>query len=82
MKKIILLITIVIAGFTYSCKKDNPTPNKPCNCGLIQSDDVTDYSVVIENDCSNNNKKFYLQQGDWMSAYVGKHYCITNTTSW
>jgi hypothetical protein len=82
MKKIIILITIVTAGFTYSCKKEEPTPNKPCNCGLVQSDDVTDYSVVIENDCSGNNKKFYLQEGDWMNAHPGTNYCINNVTSW
>ena len=80
MKKIILALVLIV--ISYSCNKDNPQPNKPCNCGLIQSDDVTDYSVVIQNDCSGNNKKFFLQQGDWMSAYVGTHYCITNVTSW
>ena len=80
MKKIIILAGIV--GLGLSCNKDNIQPNKPCNCGLIQSDDVADYSVVIQNDCSGNNKKFYLQQGSWMTAYVGTHYCITNTISW
>jgi hypothetical protein len=81
MKKIIL-ITIVTAGFTYSCKKDNPTPSKPCNCGIIQSDNVSNYSVDIKNDCSSNVKTWTLSQSDWMTAYVGSHYCITNTTSW
>jgi hypothetical protein len=82
MKKIIILITIVTAGFTYSCKKNNPTPNKPCNCGIIQSDNVSNYSVDIKNDCSGNVKTWTLSQSDWMTAYVGTHYCITNTTSW
>jgi hypothetical protein len=82
MKKIILIITIVTAGFTYSCKKDNPTPSKPCNCGIIQSDNVSNYSVDIKNDCSGNVKTWTLSQSDWMTAYVGSHYCITNTTSW
>ena len=82
MKKIIILITIVTAGFTYSCKKDNPTPSKPCNCGIIQSDNVSNYSVDIKNDCSSNVKTWTLSQSDWMTAYVGSHYCITNTTSW
>ena len=80
MKKIIILVGIVTLGL--SCNKDNPQPNKPCNCGLIQSDDVTDYSVVIQNDCSGNNKKFYLQEGSWMNAHPGDNYCITNVTSW
>ena len=82
MKKIILIITIIITSFTYSCKKDNPTPSKPCNCGIIQSDNVSNYSVDIKNDCSGNVKTWTLSQSDWMTAYVGSHYCITNTTSW
>ena len=80
MKKIIMLVGIVTLGI--SCNKDNPQPNKVCNCGLVESDDVTNYSVVIKNSCSGNNKTFYLQEGDWMNAYVGSNYCITNVTSW
>lgn len=80
MKKTIILVAIIILGI--SCNKKNPQPAKVCNCGLVESDDVTDYSVVIKNSCSGNNKKFYLQEGDWMNAYVGSNYCITNVTSW
>jgi hypothetical protein len=80
MKKTIILVAIIILGI--SCNKNNPQPTKVCNCGLVESDDVTDYSVVIKNSCSGNNKKFYLQEGDWMNAYVGSNYCITNVTSW
>ena len=80
MKKLILAVSVVLS--TYGCNKDNPKPTKVCNCGLVQSDDVTDYSVVIKNSCSGNNKKFWLQQGDWMNAYVGSNCCITNVTSW
>ena len=80
MKKIIMLVGIVT--LSLSCNKDNPQPNKVCNCGLVESDDVTNYSVVIKNSCSGNNKTFYLQEGDWMNAYVGSNYCITNVTSW
>lgn len=67
-----------------SCKKEttSPTPQKPCNCGLIVSDDVTNYSVDIRNDCSGNVKTFYLTEGDWMNAHPGNNYCITNVTSW
>ncbi len=80
MKKIIFSISLLI--ISYGCDKDNPSPSKTCNCGLVQSDNVSEYSVTIQNSCSGNNKKFYLQQGDWMNAYVGSNYCITNTTSW
>ena len=77
MKKILILSTILFLG----CKKEVIEP-EVCNCGLVQSDNVQDYSVVIQNSCSGNNKTFYLQQGDWMNAHVGSTYCITNETSW
>lgn len=75
MKKtigILLLLTLL------SCEKEKVE----CNCGLVLSDNVNDYSVVIRNDCSKNEKKFYLQQGDWINAHVGSNYCITNVSSW
>lgn len=78
MRKITLIIALAMM---VSCKKDNPQPEQ-CNCGLAVSDNVSDYSVVIRNSCSGNEKKFYLQEGDWMNAYVGSDYCITNVTSW
>ena len=87
MRKIIT-IGFIIAGVIVSCKKEELTPTKPivaglkCNCGLVVSDNVEDYSVVIRNSCSNNEKKFTLQPGDWMNAYVGSNYCITNVNNW
>ena len=75
MKNIIIALALILS-FT-SCEKD-----EPCNCGLIISDEVSDYSVIIRNDCSGNEKKWVLSPGDWMTAYVGSDYCITNTDSW
>lgn len=85
MKKIIL---IAVTGMILTaCKKQSTTPtssqpNKPCNCGLVVSDNAADYSVIIRNDCSNNEKTFYLAQGDWMNAHPGSNYCITNSGQW
>lgn len=80
MRKVILIIAV---SMMISCEKDNKQPvQEQCNCGLVVSDEVSDYSVVIRNSCSGNEKKFYLQEGDWMNAYVGSDYCITNVTSW
>ena len=81
MRKIIA-IGFIIAGSIVSCQKEEITPNKVCNCGLVVSDNVEDYSVVIRNSCSGNQKKFILQPGDWMNAYVGSDYCITNINNW
>ena len=77
MKKVIYGLAIILS--IASCKKEDA---KVCNCGLVVSDDVTNYSVVIRNNCSNNQQTFTLQPGDWMNAYVGSNYCITNVSSW
>jgi hypothetical protein len=74
MKKLIVLVAIAIG--MASCTKEN------CNCGVIQSDNINDYSIVIKNSCSDNNKTFYLSEGDWMNAHPGDDYCITNVESW
>jgi len=84
MKKLVLVLGLVVS--TVSCTKEIVTPNNAqnqvCNCGLIVSDDVSDYSVTIRNSCSGNLKKFYLLEGDWIHAHPGNDYCITNVTSW
>lgn len=74
MKKLIVLVVLTLV--MLSCTKKN------CNCGVIQNDNVYDYSVVIRNSCSKNNKTFYLSEGDWMNAHPGDNYCITNVDSW
>jgi hypothetical protein len=76
-------IYFIAVMLLLSCEKDNKQLiQEQCNCGLVVSDEVSDYSVVIRNNCSGNEKKFYLQPGDWMNAYVGSDYCITNVKSW
>lgn len=74
MKKLIVLVSIAIG--LASCDKEN------CNCGVIQSDNATNYSVTIKNSCSGNVKTFYLSAADWMEAHPGNDYCITNVESW
>jgi len=78
MKKVIFCMAVATA-FLSSCKKEDVTP---CNCGTILSDNASNYSVDIKNDCSGNVKTWVLSPNDWMTAYVGTNYCITNTTSW
>ena len=80
MKTITLILAIV--ALISSCKKKDVKETSPCNCGIIQSDNAIDYSVVIKNECSNNNKTFTLSEGDWMNAHPGSRYCITNSGKW
>ena len=80
MKKIVMSIAIV--ALISSFKKKEVKETSPCNCGIVQSDNVMDYSVVIKNECTDNNKTFTLSSGDWMNAHVGSRYCITNSGKW
>lgn len=82
MKKTILAAGFLIVGTIIGCQKEEIKPNEVCNCGLVLSDNVQDYSVVIRNSCSGNEKKFYLTEGDWMNAHPGSDYCITNVKNW
>jgi hypothetical protein len=77
MKKLLLLLSLTI--LLFSCKGDE---DEDCNCGRILSDNVEDYSVVIRSDCSGNEKRFTLAPGDWINAFVGSDYCITNSEGW
>ena len=76
MKKIITIAAAI--AMLNSCKKDEST----CNCGKIIDDNAFTYSVTIRNSCTGNNKEFFLTRGDWMTAYVGSDYCITNSGKW
>ena len=80
MKKVIVGLAVMIAF--ASCGKEESILTPDCNCGLVVSDRVSDYSVVIRSDCSGNEKRFYLQQGDWINAHPGSDYCITNSSGW
>lgn len=79
MKKVLLVLGLGLGLATFSCQKEKSCAS---TCGLIVSDSAYDYSVVIRNNCSGNDKIFYLSEGDWMNAHPGSDYCITNTTSW
>ena len=70
---------LAVVALVSSCKKKE---EPPCNCGIVQSDNVQNYSVVIKNECTDNNKTFVLSQADWMNAHVGSRYCITNSGKW
>ena len=76
MKKLLLLSLLLTC--MLSCKKEQ----KDCNCGRVMSDDVTNYSVIVRNNCTDNEKTFTLQEGDWMNAYVGSDICLTNEPTW
>ena len=55
MKKLLLLSLLLTC--MLSCKKEQ----KDCNCGRVMSDDVTNYSVIVRNNCTDNEKSFILK---------------------
>jgi len=79
MKKLILIFCLLIG--ILACKKEE-IKKENCNCGRILSDDVTNYSIKVRNNCTGNEKTFILQEGDWMNAYVGSDICLTNEPTW
>ena len=80
MKKVSVLLVLALTLALTSCSKEELGAD--CSCGLIVSDDVNDYSVTIRNACSGNEKRWVLYPGDWMTAYVGSDFCITNAGRW
>jgi len=80
MKKTIIILSMFLAVTSCSKEEDLPEPTQTaqasCKCGKIISDDVSDYSIRVRNNCSQNVKKFILEQGDWMTAYVGTDICF------
>lgn len=78
MKKLALVLGIVLVGLFTGCSVED----QDCNCGLITSDRVQDYSIVVRSECTGNVKRFQLSEGDWFNAHVGTDFCITNSTGW
>jgi hypothetical protein len=76
MKKVLVLLLLAMTLWSCSIVEGS------CNCGLVTSDDIQDYSVTIRNNCSNNTRRFTLSPGDWMNAFVGEQFCITNVGEW
>jgi len=76
----VTLILGTVAGGMMSCESE--FINGDCNCGRVLSDRIDDYSVVIRNNCTDNSRRFFLSEGDWMNAHPGSDYCITNIGEW
>ena len=79
MKKLLLLSSLTI--LLFSCKGNYEEPVE-CYCGEIISDDVADYSIVAMNECTGNERKFILNYDDWITAFIGADYCISNPEGW
>ena len=68
-----VLLTIIALS---SCSK-NATKN--CKCGIVTDDAIengNDFTLTIKNDCSSNNKKFYVTLSTWMDYQVGANICM------
>ena len=74
---------VMVIALTYSCEKQE-IGGVYCNCGVITNDGIDGdcYWLDIRNDCSNNIKRFCFSPSDWMTAYVGTDFCVTNESGW
>ena len=79
---ILITSVVLIVSCTDETDLTTSTPQQECNCGTVQSDRVSDYSVVIISVCTGNSKRFYLSQKEWLDAHVGTELCITNSNGW
>jgi len=79
MKKV--MVVLMMALTFMSCEKDANQPNQ-CNCGLIVSDNASDYSITVRNSCTDNLKTFTLLEGDWMNAHPGEDICLEGQSQW
>jgi|TARA_B110000879_G_scaffold197480_1_gene268240 hypothetical protein len=79
MKKLLILSSLTI--LLFSCK-GNYEDIEECYCGEIISDDAADYSIVAMNECTGNEQKFILNYDDWVTAFIGTDYCISNPEGW
>lgn len=85
---LIILVTLFFLLLLFSsCDKD--LGKQPCNCGTITSDHIEFdansniyYTLVIQNDCSNNQAKYYFDYQVWVEAHVGQPFCLQGVSSW
>jgi len=76
-----LLVVLALSLAFASCKKEEVCTS---NCGTIVNDgiDGSCYWLEIQNECSENTKRFCFDQNTWMNNYVGNSFCVTNEPSW
>ena len=75
MKKLLIVLLTITA--LSSCSKNY---TKDCKCGVVTDDAIengNDFTLSIKNDCSGNNKKFYVTLDTWMDYQVGANICMT-----
>jgi hypothetical protein len=80
MKKLVLILGVLILTFA-SCKKEELCTS---NCGIIVSDGIDSgcYWLDIQNECSENTKRFCFDENTWSNNFVGDNMCVTNEGSW
>jgi predicted small secreted protein len=89
LKLLLAIILLWVAFVAYACNKDSPQgygQDNGCNCGTIVDDDVDSatqcYWLLIENDCSGNQKRFCVDPLVWSAYPVGDRICINNINNW
>ncbi len=87
MKTLILILSSIVLVTIIGCSSLVPTTNQParCNCGVVVEDDgYTDgyYWIYMQNDCTKNIKKFYVNEDVWYRAGYGATICFKDGQTW
>jgi len=89
MKKVLIIIAIWVGFFVYACQKDEPQgygEDQGCNCGIVCEYGIDSFNqcywLLIENECSSNQKKFCVDQLVWSAYNEGDRICINDESPW
>lgn len=89
MKTFLVIIAMWTAFFVYACNGDEPQgygEEEYCNCGMVREDSVITasqtYLLIVENECSGNEKTFIVDQLIYSAYYKGDRICINDQSPW
>jgi hypothetical protein len=89
MNTFLTVVAVWVAFFLFACKKDEPQgygEEGYCNCGVVVEDSIhtatTTYLLIVENECSGNERNFIVDPLIYSAYYKGDRICINNQSPW
>ena len=75
--------------FIYACNKNEPAgygKEEFCNCGIVREDSIhtasAHYMLIVQNECSGNEKTFIVDHLVYGAYYKGDRICINEQEQW
>ena len=89
MKTFLIVVCVYVAFYMYACGKDEPQGygnEEYCNCGVVVEDSIhtasQTYLLIVENECSGNQKNFIVDPLIYSAYSIGDRICINNQSPW